>query len=144
MEVTYIPNQTVAGGQNALFNTSVPCPKGYVIHENGSGLVTLRGIVNNACGTFARYRCVAITNAAISAGETVAPISIALSKNGETILSSVAILTPQATEAYNHICLVADVNVPRGCCAQLTLKNISADGTSVDLQNSKLDVFRVA
>ena len=48
--------QTVAIGQNVLF-TDVPipgCGQG-ILHREGSGLITLRGLVRN-CGGFARYK----------------------------------------------------------------------------------------
>ena len=43
--------QTIAVGQNVLFTESpIPCNRGYVLHREGSGILTLRGIVNNPCG----------------------------------------------------------------------------------------------
>ena len=47
------PVQLVQAGQNVLLDASIPCNKGYVVHRAGAGIVTLRGIVNNACACFA-------------------------------------------------------------------------------------------
>ena len=55
-EFTYNPVQLVLAGQNVILNTTIGCPKGYVLHRNESGLVILRGIVNNPQSCFARYQ----------------------------------------------------------------------------------------
>ena len=55
-EYVYNPVQEVEAGQNVLLQDSIPCNRGYVIHRNGSGILTLRGIVNNPCSKFARYK----------------------------------------------------------------------------------------
>lgn len=46
--------QNVAYGQNLLLADSIPCNRGYVVHRNGSGILTLRGITSG-CACFARY-----------------------------------------------------------------------------------------
>ena len=55
-EFAYNPVQVVEAGQNVILDTVIPCGKGYVYHRNQSGIVILRGIVNNQCGCFARYQ----------------------------------------------------------------------------------------
>ena len=45
-EYVYAAEQTVAYGQNVLLIGSNPCRKGYIMHRDGSGVLTLRGIVN--------------------------------------------------------------------------------------------------
>ena len=53
-EFTNASLQTVAVGQNVLFTeTPVGCNRGYVVHREGSGNVTLRGITNQCR---ARYK----------------------------------------------------------------------------------------
>ena len=69
-EFTYNPVQTVQANQPVVLNTSIACPRGYVLHRNESGIVTLRGIVNNACGCFARYQVT--FNGNIDVDQTVA------------------------------------------------------------------------
>lgn len=46
-EFAYNPVQLVAPNQPVLLNTAIACNKGYVLHRNESGIVILRGIVNN-------------------------------------------------------------------------------------------------
>ena len=48
--------QEVGIGQNVIFaETAIPCRKGYVIHREGSGVITLRGIVNCPNAKYAMY-----------------------------------------------------------------------------------------
>lgn len=82
------PIQLVQPNQAVLLNDSIPCNKGYVIHRNESGIVTLRGIVNCPTNCFARYQVTFNGNIALPEGATVQPISIALSVSGEPILTS--------------------------------------------------------
>ena len=37
------------------FIDSIPCTRGHVFHQNGTGIFVLRGIVNNPNACFARY-----------------------------------------------------------------------------------------
>ena len=46
-EFTQNAVQTVNPNQPVTLVTSIGCPKGYVYHRNGSGIVTLRGITSN-------------------------------------------------------------------------------------------------
>lgn len=150
-EFTYNPVQTVALNQPAILNTSIGCQKGYVIHENESGIVILRGIVNNLCGKFARYQVTANGNIAIPEGGTVTPIAVALAVNGEPRLTSRAIVTPAAAEDYFNITSTAIIDVPAGCCFSVSLRNVagSDDPTVtpapiIDIQNLNVDVARLA
>lgn len=143
-EFTYNPVQTVEANQPVLLNTSIPCNKGYVFHRNESGVVTLRGIVNNPCAPFARYQCTFNANIAVSTGETVGPISVALAISGEPLLTSRAIVTPAAVGDYFNVTSTAFVTVPAGCCSEISVENVSADGVTIDVQNSNLVVARVA
>ena len=100
-EYIYNEEQTVAFGSNLLLLDSIPCPRGYVLHDNGLGIVTLRGVSNNACARFARYRITANCNIAIPTGGTVQSIAIAITQNGEEIPSSKAIVTPAAVNDFD-------------------------------------------
>ena len=84
-EFTYNPVQTIPAGGNAIFNNTISCQKGYVIHRNESGIVILRGIVNNPCSRFARYQVTFNGNVALAEGATVGPISVSLALDGEAI-----------------------------------------------------------
>ena len=141
-EYIAIQEQEVDAGQNILLNDSIPCTKGYVIHRNGTGILTLRGIVNNPCAKFARYQVTFNGNIAIPTGGTVEPISIALAIGGEPIRSSLAISTPAAVEEYNNVTSTAFITVPSGCCFTIAVENTSGDTISV--QNANLTVERTA
>lgn len=149
-EFTYNPIQLVEPNQNVLLNTSIPCNKGYVIHRDGAGIVTLRGIVNNPCATFARYQVTFNGNIAVPTGGTVGPISVALAIDGEPVQTSRAIVTPAAVEEYNNVTSTAIITVPRGCCYTVAVENTSAPAAAggaapeINVQNANLTVSRIA
>ena len=149
--------QTVNPNQPVTLNTSIGCPKGYVYHRNGSGIVTLRGIVNNG-GCFARYQVTFNGNIAVPDGGTVGPISVSLALDGEPILTSRAIVTPAATAAnpptqdnFFNVTSTAIINVPKGCCFNISVENTSESATpattpapAILVQNANLTVARIA
>lgn len=157
-EFTYNPVQRVEAGQNIILNTNIRCPKGYVLHRNESGIVILRGIVNNPNSCFARYQVTFNGNIAIpSDGTAPAPISIALAIDGEPILTSRAIVTPAAVtpdpptnENYFNVTSTAIITVPKGCCFTVAVENTSTgtDATTpapaINVQNANLTVDRIA
>lgn len=158
-EFTYNPVQTVQPNQPIVLNTSIGCPNGYVLHRNESGIVTLRGIVNNSCGCFARYQVTCNCNIAIPDGGTApAPISIALALDGEPILTSRAIVTPAetatdpvTTENFFNVTSTAIITVPRGCCFNVSVENVSESADPAEtpappilVQNANLTVARIA
>ena len=69
-EYTYNEIQLIQPGASALLNTTIGCNKGNVIHRPGSGILTLRGLVNNPCAYFARYRVSFDGNSAVPEGGT--------------------------------------------------------------------------
>jgi hypothetical protein len=149
-EFTYNPVQVVESNQAALLNTSIACPKGYVFHRNESGIVILRGIVNNPCAQFARYQATYNGNIAVPTGGTVGEISVALAIDGEPVLTSNAIVTPVAVEEYFNVTSTAIITVPRGCCFSVSVENTTAGatpadtGTAINVQNANLVVSRIA
>lgn len=148
-EFTYNPIQEVQPGQNIILNDSIRCPNGYVLHRNESGLVILRGIVNNPCGCFARYQVTFNGNIAVPEDGTVTPIAIALAIDGEPILTSRAIFTPAAVDEYGNVTSTAIITVPKGCCFTIAVENVSeADGATpaqpINVQNANLTVARIA
>lgn len=149
--------QTVQPNQPVTLNTSIGCNSGCVYHRNGSGIVTLRGIVNNN-GCFARYQVTFNGNIAIPDGGTVGPVSVALAIDGEPILTSRAIVTPAATatepptqENFFNVTSTAIINVPKGCCFNVSVENTSESTTPATtpappilVQNANLTVSRIA
>ena len=150
-EFVYNPVQAVALNTAAILDTSIRCPKGYVIHEDGRGVLILRGAVNNPCGRFARYQVTANGNIALPASGSVTPIAVALTLNGEPILTSRAIVTPAAAEDYFNVTSTAIIDVPTGCCFSVSLRNVAASedptvtpAPTINVQNLNVDVTRVA
>ena len=141
-EYVYNPVQEVEAGQNVLLQDSIPCNRGYVIHRNGSGILTLRGIVNNPCAKFARYKVEFNGNIAIPTGGTAGEISLALAIDGEPLQTSRARVTPTVVNAYFNVTSVANITVPAGCCLTISVENTS--GVSIDVQNVNLTVDRTA
>lgn len=142
VELTANAAQTVTAGANVLFtDTSVKCNRGYVVHREGAGLVTLRGICNG-CSPIARYRVLFAGNLAIPTGGTVEAISVALSLGGEALPTTTATVTPAAVENAWNVATAAFVDVPRGCCVSLAVKNISTQAISV--ANANMLIERVA
>lgn len=156
-EFAYNPIQLVEPSQNVILDTVIPCGKGYVYHRNQSGLVTLRGIVNNQCGCFARYQVSFNGNIALPSGSTVGPISVALAIDGEPIQTSRAIVTPAATAAdpptaanFFNVTSTAIITVPKGCCFTVAVENTSGPAApggvapEILVQNANLTVARIA
>ncbi len=157
-EFTNNPVQIVQPNQQVLLNTTIRCPKGYVLHREGSGIVTLRGIVNNPQACFARYQVTFNGNIAIPNGTTVSPISVAIAIDGEPVLTSKAIFTPAeaadeipSDNNYGNVTSTAIITVPRGCCFSVSVRYVSGvtDGTttppvSINQINGNLTIDRIA
>ena len=142
--------QNVPFGQNLLLIDSIPCPRGQVIHRNGSGILTLRGCASgNSC--FARYEVTFNGNLAVPEGGTAAAIAVALAIDGEPLQSSRAIVTPAAVEQYFNVTSTAIITVPRGCCYTVALENVNAgvggdivDEQTISVADGNLTVSRIA
>lgn len=149
-EYVYNPIQLVQPNQPVILDASIPYNRGYVFHREGSGIVTLRGIVNNSCACFARYQVTFNGNIAVPEDGTVGPIAIALAIDGEPILTSRAIVTPAAIDEYFNVTSTAIITVPKGCCFNVSVENVSFGATAADtptainVQNANLVVSRIA
>ena len=142
-EFTYNPVQLIAAGSPAIFNSSISCQKGYIFHRNESGICILQGRVNNRYATFARYQVTFNGNIAIPEGGTAGgSISVAVSIDGEPILTSNAISTPAAADQYNNVTSTAIIDVPRGCCFNVAIENTSS--VPINMQNANLVINRIA
>lgn len=148
-EYSAISEQLVSLNNPVVFTEApIPCSKGYVYHEDGTGIFTLRGITNNC---FARYQVTFNGNVAIPEGGTATPIALAISTQGEPRLTSRAIFTPAAAEDYGNLTSTAIVTVPRGCCFSLSVRAVpgSDDPTvtpapSINVLNANLVISRIA
>lgn len=151
MAAEYLANgvQQISLNAPAIFTASIPCRRGYVYHEDETGIFILRGITQNQC--FATYQVTFNGNIAIPEGGTVGPIAIAITVNGEPRLTSRAIYTPAAVAEYGNVTSTAIIKVPRGCCFSLSVESIpaSADPTVtpapvIEMQNANLVINRIA
>jgi len=146
----YLANaeQLISLNQPAIFTASIPCQRGYVFHEDETGIFILRGITPNC---FARYQVTFNGNIAIPTGGEVTPIAVALTVNGEPRLTSRAIFTPAAVDVYGNVTSTAIITVPKGCCFTLSVRYVSADEDPattptpvIEMQNANLTVNRIA
>ena len=150
----YLANavQAVALNSPVLFTASIPCSRGYVYHEDETGIFTLRGIVNNPSACFARYQVTFNGNIAIPEGGAVTPIAVALSVQGEQRPTSRAIFTPAAVDEYGNVTSTAIITVPKGCCFGLAVRYVDATvddpattpTPSINVQNANLVINRIA
>lgn len=140
--------QLISLNNPAIFSSSIPCPRGFVFHEDETGIFILRGITQNC---FARYQVTFDGNIAIPTGGAVTPIAVAITVNGEPRLTSRAIFTPAAVDTYGNVTSTAIITVPKGCCFTLSVRYVSADEDPattptpvIELQNANLTVTRIA
>jgi hypothetical protein len=152
MAAEYLANQEQLVNNNAPINftASIPCRKGYVYHEDETGIFILRGITNGQC--FATYQVVYNGNIALpeDAAEVV-PIAVAITVNGEPRPTSRAIITPAAVNEFGNVTSTAIIRVPRGCCFSLSIEAVPATSDPtvtpapvVAVQNSNLVINRIA
>lgn len=117
--------QTVALNTAIPFIDSIPCNKGYVYHQDGTGIFVLRGIVNNTNCCFARYEIDFTANIAIPEGGAITPIATAIVVSGESRDGSRSIFTPAAVDEYGNVTSRATVNVPKGCCFTVSVEYVN-------------------
>lgn len=139
MEITANSVQTVATGQNILYTDTVVAGNQCILHREGSGIVKLRGLTNQCR---ARFKITFNGNIAIPTSGTVGAISAAIAISGEPVAATNMIVTPAAGENYFNIASVTFVDVPSGCCIDISVKNTSTQNILV--QNANLIIERVA
>ena len=139
MEITANAIQEVAVNQNVLFTNTAVCGNCSIMHREGSGLVSLRGLTQQCR---ARFRVTFGGNIAVPDGGTAGPISLALAINGEAIQTTTMTVTPTATGAFFNVFSAIFIDVPNDCCVTVSVKNISTQDISV--QNANLIAERVA
>lgn len=140
MEITANAVQTVTENGNVVFTNTSVAGSSCIVYRQGSGLVTLRGLTNGQCR--ARFRVTFGGNVAIPTGSTVGPITVAIGINGEPVQTSEMIVTPAAVNEYFNVYRSMFLDVPRGCCSQVSVENLT--GGSILVQNANLTIERVA
>lgn len=138
-EYTNANTVTVAAGQNVPFTETAVTGSPCIVHREGAGIVTLRGLTNQCR---ARFKVTFGGNIAIPTGGAVGAISAALAVNGEPLNSATGIVTPAAVDQYGNIYVAANIDVPRGCCLTVAVENTSDQ--AINVANANLIVERVA
>jgi hypothetical protein len=109
------------------------------MHGPGSGLVTLRGVTDQCR---ARYKISFGGNIAVPTGGTVGAISLAIAIDGEAIASTTMTVTPAAVEEFFNVFGAIYLDIPRGCCSQISVRNVNTQ--TIEVQNANLIIERVA
>lgn len=130
--------QQIAANANAVFSETPVAGSNCIVHREGSGIITLRGITSQCR---ARYLVTFNGNIAIPTGGTVGPISIAIALDGEPLGSATATVTPAAVGDEFHVSMSTYADVLKGCCVTVSVKNVNAQ--TIELQNASMIVTRV-
>lgn len=135
-EYTNNVTQTVAANSAVLFTekASGGCSCG-ICHRQGSGVFSLTP--GDA------YLVTFGANIAVAAGGTVGPIAVAIAIDGEALASSTAIVTPAAIGDQWNVFVSAVVRTPCKCCVTVSVRNVSASGTAIDVANPNLIIERI-
>ena len=151
MAAEYLANaaQNVALNAPVNFTASIPCTKGYVYHEDETGIFILRGCTNNC---FARYQVTYNGNIAVPEEGELTPIALAITVNGEPRSASIAVFTPQAVDEFGNVTSTAIVTIPKGCCFTVSVRYVDAttDDPATEptpvivVRNSNLVIDRIA
>lgn len=139
MEIIANAVQTVSANQNVYFTDTIICGNASIGHRDDSGLVTLRGVTNQCR---ARFMVTFGGNIAVPTGGTVGPISLAIAINGEAVPATTMIVTPAAVEQYFNVKSSVFIDVPRGCCLNVSVTNTSDE--AINVQNANLIITREA
>ena len=137
-EFTNVFVQQIAANGNAVFSETPVSGSNCIVHRDGSGIITLRGMTNQCR---ARYKVVFGGNIAIPTAGAVGPISVAIAVEGEALGSATAVVTPAAVEDFFNVFAAAFIEVPRGCCVTVAVKNTSTE--TIELENANVIVERV-
>ncbi|MBO6092855.1 MAG: hypothetical protein J6P40_04395 [Oscillospiraceae bacterium] len=114
--------ETVALNSPIPFVDSIPCNRGLIYHQSGTGIFTLRGKTTNC---FARYEIEFTGNIAIPEEGEVTPIATAIVVSGEQRIGSRSIFTPADVDEYGNVTSRATVDVPCGCCFNVSVEYVS-------------------
>ena len=145
-EYSYPLIQNVAVNENIVFlNGDRCCKKGFIVHNDSSGVFRLKGICKN-CAPRAIYKVNFHANVAVAPaadGGVLEPIIVALSQNGETARNTVSVVTPAAIGDMWVINFETLVELPCGCCDTISVRNISAT-TAIEVENANILFERIA
>ena len=133
-EWTSVAVQTVNPGESVIFtDTQQACNKGLILHRNDSGAFLLKGVSNAVTGgcpccnsNTVEYMADFGANIAVPTGETVGPISVAFTVDGNTLAGTTMTVTPAAVEEYFNVSRATNVSIWKGCCQTFAIRNTSS------------------
>lgn len=138
--------QIVNPGESIVFTESPsPCRRGLIRHRDDTGSFLLSGYSpNNACRSCScarnnsvNYLCDFGANISIpSTGTAGQPISVALTIDGTTVPASTMIVTPTAVDEYWNVSRAINLDVWRGCCETVSVRNTS--NQAIQVQNANI------
>ena len=144
-EFTAAAAQTVNPGETVVFTeTSLQCNRGFVRHRDDTGNFLLAGYAPNnqnrscqCCNArrLANYLVEFGANIAIPTGGTVGEIALAFSVDGATVPATAMRVTPAAVEEYFNVNCARSIDVWKGCCESLSVRNIGAEPILVQEAN---------
>lgn len=142
-EYSAVAAQTVNPGEAIVFTqTPVPCTRGFVRHRDDTGSFLLSGYVpGNRCNCpcrqaqSANYLVDFGANIAVPTGETPGEISVAISIDGSTVAGSMMSVTPAAVGEFFNVSRAINVQVWKGCCETVTIRNVSTIPITVQNAN---------
>lgn len=131
--------QIVNPGETIVF-TEVPVAdvRNNVRHRDNSGNFLLSGwLPNTVCGCkkTVNYLVDFGCNISIPEGGTVGEIAVAIDLDGATLPSSIMRVTPAAVDEYFNVSRAINVDIWRGCCETVTVRNVSDQPIQVESAN---------
>lgn len=141
--------QSVALNNAIAFNNSIPCNRGYVLHDEESGNFYLRGCTPNC---FARYQVTFNGNIAIPDGGTVTSIAVAITVDGEVRQPSISEYVPAAVDTYGNVTSTAIITVPKGNSRTVSVRYVDATvedaattpTPTIEVKNANFVITRIA
>lgn len=127
--------QLVQPNQGVIMDTIIGCNAGLVIHRDQSSGTILKGVPIRQCQKYADYQVTFNANVAIPEGGTLGEITIGIVVDGDPYPTSLAKTTPTVVDAYDNVTSTAIVRVPRGCCSNLSIQNLTPD-QAINVQNA--------
>lgn len=148
-EYLAVQEQFVSLNNAIVFYDSIPCNRGNVYHDDGTGIFILKGNTSNC---FARYQLTFNGNIAIPTGGAITPIAVSISVMGEDRLSSKAIYSPTVVDTFGNVTATALITVPKGCCFSVAVRYVDATTEApatvptptIEVENANLVITRVA
>ena len=150
-EFTAVAEQTVTYLQPVIFTeTTIPCNRGLIRHENGTGLFSLSGAVTQqelnqcrCCGEpSADYLAVFHADIAVPTGVAPSEISLGIMMDGAVVPATIMRATPTAVEAFFNVGTSKNVRAFPGCCARFSVVNTTTAQTDILVSNAILDITR--